>query len=206
MVQRIVKMIGSAYSTSGDVHVQATYNGIEILNGPVITTVNDVIPVAGQLPDRALDELVQFETTTDTTGQIPVSITVTGGTLFFTQFRMNYTGCTRVRQATDPAAPIDPDDSDTYTWVVTVPPDSYFSDPNINTVESDGISNLTKNGLPWEWRVNVGDRLGEWMYPVHDGETLTFDFFVDPARVLLTAPDVSDPETLIWFNSRTSTG
>jgi hypothetical protein len=26
MIQRIVKLIGSAYSTSGDVHVRATYN------------------------------------------------------------------------------------------------------------------------------------------------------------------------------------
>jgi hypothetical protein len=188
MVQRIVKMIGSAYSTSSDVHVQATYNGVEISNGPVTTTVTDAIPVAGQLPDRALDELVQFETTTDTTGQIPVSITVTGGTLFFTHFRMNYTGFTRERQATDPAAPIDPDDSDTYNWVVTVPPDSYFSDPNINTVESDGILNLTKNGELWPWRENVGDLLGDWVYPVCDGETVTFDFVVAPAKVILSAP------------------
>lgn len=204
MVQRIVKMIGSAYSTSGDVHVQATYNGVEILNGPVTTTVADVIPVAGQLPDRALDELVQFETTTDATGQIPVSITVTGGTLFFTDFQMNYTGYVIEKGS---ANFVNGEASaTTIVLVTTVEPDSYYSSPNINTVESDGISNLTKNGLPWEWRVNVGNRLGQWMYPVHDGETVTFDFFVDPARVILTAPDVSDPETLIWFNSRTSTG
>ena len=188
MVQRIVKLIGSAYSTSGDVHVQATYNGVEISNGPVTTTVIDVIPVAGQLPDRALDELVQFETTTDITGQIPVSITVTGGTLFFANFRMNYTGYGLERQATNPAAPIDTSDPDTYNWVVTVQPDSYYSDPNINTVESDGILNLTKNGEPWIWRVNVGGLLGDWTYPINNGETVVFDFFVDPAKVVLVAP------------------
>ena len=187
MVQRIVKMIGSAYSTSGDVHVQATYNGVEILNGPVTTTVSDVIPAAGQLPSPASDELILFETTTDATGQIPVSITVTGGTLFFTHFQMNYTGFNRVRQATNPDAPIDPDDPDTYT-LVTVQPDSYYSDPNINSVESDGVSNLTKNGESWTWRENVGDRLGDWTYPVLDGETIAFDFFVDPAKVILSAP------------------
>ena len=181
-------MIGSAYSTSGDVQVQATYNGVEILNGPVDTTVTDSVPVAGQLPNPALDELVLFETTTDTTGQIPVSITVTGGTLFFTHFRMNYTGYTRVRQATNPDAPIDPDDTDTYNWVVTVQPDAYYSDPNKNTVESDGISNLTRDGEPWNWRVNVGNLLGDWTYPIADGETVTFDFFVDPEKVVLAAP------------------
>ena len=188
MIQRIVKMIGSAYSTSGDVHVQAIYNGVEILNGPVTTTVTDMIPAAGQLPIPAQNELFLFETTTDVTGQIPVTISVTGGTLFFTHFRMNYTGFTRVRQATDPDVPVDPDDSDTYNWVVTVQPDSYYSDPNTNTVESDGILNLTKNGESWRWRTDVGDRLGDWVYPICDGETVTFDFFVDPAKVILSAP------------------
>lgn len=204
MVQRIVKLIGSAYSTSGDVHVQATYNGVEVLNGPVTTTVVNEIPQAGALPVPALDELALFETTTDTTGQIPVSITVTGGTLFFTQFRMNYTGYIIEKGS---ANFVNGEASaTTIVLVTTVEPDSYYSDPNINTVESDGVSNLTKNGESWIWRVNVGDRLGDWVYPVLDGETIAFDFFVDPAKVILTAPDVSDPETLIWFNSRTSTG
>jgi len=192
MVQRIVKLVGAAYSTSGDVHVQATYNGAEVSNGPVTTTVTDVIPDSGQLPSPASDELVLFETTTDTTGQIPVSITVTGGTLFFTQFLMNYSGFIDDRQRTDPNVPIDPNDPSTYTWGSTrhfwMKPDAYFSDPNINTVESDGISNLTKNGRPWTWRVNVGDRLGDWVYPINNGETVAFDFFVDPAKVMLVAP------------------
>jgi len=189
MVQRIVKLIGSAYSTDGNVQVQATYNGNEIINGPVTTTVVDVIPRAGELPAPALDELVLFETTTETTGQIPVSISVSGGTLFFSHFWMNYSGFESQRQATDPNVPIDPNDPSTYTWVVTVYPDSYYADPNTNTVESDGISNLVKNGQPWDWRVNVGDRLGDWTYPVADGETVTFDFFVDPANVVLVVPE-----------------
>jgi len=185
MVQRTVKLLGIAYSTSGNVHVQATYNGIEILNGPVTTTLTEVIPHNGQVSVSSLDELVRFETTTDTTGQIPVSITVTGGTLVFRNFLMNYTGSIRTRQATDPNTPIDPDNPDTYIWAVTVQPDAYYSDPNINTVESDGISNLTKNGEPWEYRVNVGNLIGDWTYPIHDGETVTFDFFVDPENILV---------------------
>jgi len=188
MVQRIVKLIGDAYSTSGDVHVQATYNGSEIINGIVATTVVDVIPSAGTLSSSPMQEVVLFETTTDTTGQMPVSITVTGGTLFFRHFWMNYTGYEEQRQATDPNVPIDPYNDSTYIWVTTVQPDSYYADPNTNTVESDGVSNLTKNGQPWTWRQNVGDRLGDWVYPIADGETVTFDFFVDPADVVLVAP------------------
>ena len=191
MVQRIVKMIGVAYSTGGDVQVQATYNGSEFVNGPVTTILTDVIPKADPGvpgPTDTKTELAQFETTTDTTGQMPVTISVSGGTLFFRHFWMNYTGCVRERQATDPNVPIDPNDPSTYTWVVTVYPDSYYGDPNTNTVESDGISNLTKNGQPWAWRVNAGDLTGDWTYPIADGETVTFDFFVDPADVVLVPP------------------
>ena len=191
MVQRIVKMIGVAYSTGGDVQVQATYNGSEFVNGPVTTILTDVIPKADPGvpgPTDTKTELALFETTTDTTGQMPVTISVSGGTLFFRHFWMNYTGCVRARQATDPNVPIDPNDPSTYTWVVTVYPDSYYGDPNTNTVESDGISNLTKNGQPWAWRVNAGDLTGDWTYPIADGETVTFDFFVDPADVVLVPP------------------
>ena len=188
MVQRIVKMRGSAYSTGGDVQVLATYNGNEFINGSVSTTVVDVIPGPGALPAPATNELVLFETMTETTGQIPVTISVTGGTLFFSHFWMNYSGYTKELQATDPNVPIDPNDDSTYTVVVTVEPDSYYGDPNTNTVASDGVSNLTKNGEPWTWRVNVGDRTGDWVYPIAAGETVTFDFFVDPAHVVLVVP------------------
>ena len=188
MVQRIVKMMGSAYSTGGNVQVQATYNGSEFVNGSVPTTVVAVIPEAGTLPVPAKDELVLFETTTETTGQMPVTISVTGGTLFFSHFWMNYSGLARQRQATDPNVPINPDDPSTFIWVVTVYPDSYYGDPNTITEASDGISNLTKNGQPWTWRVFVGSLTGDWTYPIANGETVTFDFFVDPAKVVLVAP------------------
>ena len=185
MVQRIVKILGSAYATNGDVHVQATYNGVEILNGPVPTIVAEVVPLLRpSLPPPRI-ELGQFETTTDATGQIPITISVTGGTLFFTTLQMNYTGYVAVRQATNPDTPVDPNNLDTYTWAVTVQPDSHYSNPNVGTAESDGVSNLTKNGEPWEWRVNAGALLGDWIYPIADGETVTFDFFVDPAMVVL---------------------
>ena len=189
MVQRIVKMVGGAYSTTGDVHVQATYNAAEIVNGPVATTVVDVIPRAGELPGPALDELVLFETTTETTGQMPVTISVTGGTLFFSHFWMNYSGYETQVQRSDPNVPIDLRDPNTFIWVVTVQPDSYYADPNTNTLESDGISNLNKNDQPWGWRTDVDtQQLGDWIYPIRNGDNVTFDFFVDPAKFVLSVP------------------
>lgn len=187
MVQRIARMIGGAYSTGGDVHVQGTYNGVEFINGPVTTTIVDVLP-------RPMDEMpygnviAQFETDTDITGQIPVVLTITGGIFYFGHFWMNYSGYTEVREPTNPNVPVDPNDPSTYIWVVTVPPVDYYGDPNFNTVESDGISNLTKNGWTWNWRNDVGTQLGDWAYPINSDDTVTFDFFVDPSHVVLIAP------------------
>jgi len=187
MVQRIAKLMGGAYSTGGDVHVQGTYNGVEFINGPVTTMTVDVLPlITDAMP--YFDTLALFETDTDTTGQIPVVLTVTGGILYFGHFQMNYSGYTRVKEPTNPNVPIDPTDPSTYIWVVTVSPVEYYGDPNLNTVESDGVSTLTKNGSPWPWRSNTGGRIGDYEYPISSGDIVTFNFFVDPARVILVVP------------------
>jgi hypothetical protein len=191
MVQRVVKMIGAAYSTGGDVHVQATYNGVEVFNGTVETVVTDTVPVHPVVDDTPIGgwggkELFIFETTTDITGEIPVNITVNGGTLFFGNFWMNYTGFVQVQGESsysyNSAYP------DQVIMVTIVEPDSYYADPNVNTVESDGVSNLTKNAEPWAYKTDMGTQLGNWVYPIRDGETVTFDFFVDPAKVILEVP------------------
>jgi hypothetical protein len=192
MVQRIVKLKGHAQALAGStVNVQMSYNGIEVLNAGVITEVveSDLVTVP-QSPE--VNVLAQFETTTDITGQIPVTITVTGGTLFFKGFWMNYSGPGYERQATDPAVAIDPADASTFTWVKTVQPDSYYGDPNTNTVESDGVSNMTKNGYQWNPRTDVtaavtvtAELMGDWTYTILNGDTVTFDFFVDPTKLEL---------------------
>jgi hypothetical protein len=194
MVQRTVKLMGRAYTTDGAVTVQLSYNGAEVFNGVVAAETVSILPT----PDEATllpIELAVFETTTDTTGQIPVTVSVTGGALYFAHFTMNYTGFTIERQATDPNIPIDPNVRSTYTRTVTVEPVDFYADPNFNTVESDGVSNLTKNGSPWVWRANVGDLLGNWSYPVEADETIAFDFFVDPAKVVLTSAPPPRSET-----------
>lgn len=186
MVQRIVKLMGHARTISGTVNVQVSYNGAEVLNTNVATEVVELDPVT--VPETfPFNTLAQFETTTDITGQIPVIISVTGGTLFFRGFWMNYSGKGHEMQATDPAVTIDPADASTFTWVVTAQVDSHFTDPNTNTLESDGISNYSQNGNQWLPRANVtADLLGDWTYTILDGDTVTFDLFVDPAKVELS--------------------
>jgi hypothetical protein len=181
----MVRMMGGACSTGGDVHVRGTYNGVEFVNGPVTTHVCDVLPDQNtKLP--WYDVLAQFETDTDITGEIPVVLTCTGGLFYFRYFRMNYSGPYRTQQPTNPDVPVDPNDPSTYSWVVTVPTADYYGDPNVNTLESDGVFNLTKNGSPWTWRPDVAqDLIDNWGYPCSDGDTISFNFFIDPARVRL---------------------
>lgn len=186
MVARTVKIMGSAYSTGTPVSITVDYNGTRVFTGNVPTTTVDVIPLAQ--PDsnpKWENELGVFETDTDTTGVIPVVVTVTGGKLFFGHFWMNYIGATSIKVQVDLNIPIDPNNPSTFRWE-SVPTDQHFGDPNTNNVDTDGVTNTRLNGESWIWRANVGNQLGDWAYPVSSGETFAFDFFVDPNKIVLT--------------------
>lgn len=187
MVARTVKIMGSAYATSGNVSITVDYNGTRVFTGEVPTTTVPVLPT--NQPDtepRWEQELGIFETDTDTTGTIPVKITVSGGRLFFGHFWMNYLGSRSRREQTDPNVPIDPNNPATFRWVIIADTQSYFDDPNTNSVESDGLTNTRLNGQLWNWRVNVGTLLGDWAYTLSSGDVFEFDFYVDPNKIVLT--------------------
>jgi hypothetical protein len=177
MVTRTAKFMGSAYSTTGSaISLEVEYNNVVVFSGTVPATTQDPLPSEQPNAPPWAQELFTFETDTDLTGQVPSSITVGNGILFFGHYQMNYSG--NVIGEPDPNNP---------TKIIKVPvaPVDFYSDPNLNTVESDGVSNCMKNGVAWNWRTNVGDQTGNWAYPVGDSETFTFDFYVDPALVVL---------------------
>jgi hypothetical protein len=179
MVARTAKFMGSAYSTTGStISLEVEYNNVVVFSGTVAATTQDPLPRTQPNTDPGWEqELFTFETDTDLTGQVPSKITVNSGILFFGHFLMNYTGNFIA----------EPDPTDPSTIVRTpVAPVDFYADPNVNTVESDGISNGAKNGVAWDWRVNVGDQLGNWAYPVSESEIFTFDFYVDPALIVTT--------------------
>jgi hypothetical protein len=179
-MQRTAKMIGQAFSAGTDVRVHCVYNGVEILNGPVESIVVESLPIDYSGPINS--ELISFLTDTKITGPVPVTITVTGGVLFFVYFKMNYIYKGILRTPTDPEIEIDTNDPDTFQELVVNFPDLEFGRPNIVSTQSDGILNLHKNNKPWCWRSDVGDdELGDWIYPVYAGETISFDYYVDPA-------------------------
>lgn len=186
MVTRTAKIMGSAYATSGNVSITVDYNGTRVFTGDVPTISEPVIPeIQPVLTSTWEQELGIFETSTDTTGTIPVKITVSGGRLFFGHFWMNYIGPRYEMEQTDPNVPIDPDNPDTFKMVKVADTESNFGDPNFNTVETDGLTNTKLDGQPWNWRVNVGDQLGDWSYPVSSGSEFEFDFYIDPNKIVL---------------------
>lgn len=168
MATRTVKVIGRAYSTTGSVTLVINWNGSEVYNGTV-PTVNGVI---AERPDPAdMQEVCNFTTTTDVTGDIPLSISASGGSLAFADLFGNYTGY----EGTAPDA------------VTTEPVDFYYT-MNYNTAESDGKNNVSLSPDDGQARTIIdGDStLGEWIYKIYDGSTLSCDYSVDPNMTVIT--------------------
>lgn len=97
MTTRTIYVIGQGFSAT-PVSVVATVNGVEVQNGP-ITTVNDDISVT-QAPDHdilqnnltsAKTNIFSFEVPVDFAGEVPVTLTVSGGPIWFGKVIGNYT-------------------------------------------------------------------------------------------------------------------
>lgn len=174
MVARTAKFIGTAYSTGASISLEVQYNNSIVYSGNIAATTQDPLPLISPT-DVIPDSLFTFVTDTDTIGQIPVTITVTGGTLFFSCIQMNYTGNAKA------AGDVYPNPTN---WIITpIAPVDLFRNPSTSTIETDNITNTTKNGIVWSWRNNATG-VGDWSYPVYSDETFSFDLFVDPALVV----------------------
>jgi hypothetical protein len=83
MADRTVKMMGSAYATSGSVSIDCSFNGTQVHSGDVITenTVTEDGPTVS---------LFEFQLDQAVTGPVPTTITVTGGDAYITAVSANY--------------------------------------------------------------------------------------------------------------------
>lgn len=175
MPARTFRFKGKAYSTTGTVTVTANFGGTQIYNGTVPTTDSPV-------PSRntaELEDLFQYVGTTDLSGNVAFSLSVSGGSVWFGLPIANYSGflCDGVNTDTDPA-----------TWgTIITPPEDFWEDVNINTEQSDGKTNVLVDGVVKQRQVlDAQEELGDWQYLVQDGSTLTCEIFVDP-NVITTA-------------------
>ena len=166
MATRTVKVIGRAYSTTGSVTLVINWNGSEVYNGTV-PTVNGIVSEQPDADD--MQEVCTFETTTDVTGAIPLTISSSGGSLAFADLFGNYTGYEGTPDA------------------VTTQPVDFYSTKKYNTTESDGKNNVSLSPDDGQTRTLMdGDSsLGDWIYKIYDGSTLSCDYYVDPTSTVL---------------------
>jgi len=184
MATRTIKLMGKAYSTSGDVSLVINFNSTQVFSGTV-TTVNSAPPAKGEEGV----ELATWTVDTNVTGNIPLTIAVSGGTFQFNNLIGNYSGYTL--QETDG----DPDIIDG-AYVVTVAPDAYFGELNENTVASDGKDNVNFSSVDGDGQQRVvedANEIGDWVYTINNGVTFSCDFVLDPNLVITTVPTPPTP-------------
>lgn len=186
MATRTCKLIGKAYADSGDVSLVINFNGTEVFNGTVPTT-NASVP---RPPNESAEvDGCTWNVDTSLSGNIPMSIAVSGGDFVFADVLGNYTGFTlQIDPVTDTPVIVDGQ------YVADVAPDAYYSNLNINTAESDGKTNLSWTGISdgddaQNRTVETeGETYGDWHYIIPDGATLSCDFYIDPGKLVLTLP------------------
>ena len=159
MATRTIKMMGNAYSEEGTVSLTVSFNGTQVHNGTVTTTASALPAEHGS----DAQEMFTFELDTDTTGDFPLSIAVSGGTFVFGYLHGNY-GHQGTFGESDPA--------------------TVWDHMHMNTETTDGKKNPAINGSALSIRGTVdGPNPGPWFYVIGDGETFSCDYDVgaDPA-------------------------
>lgn len=81
MANRTVKFTGIAFSNAGSVNIQATFNNQTVFNGDVSVPTSE---------GTSIQDLFTFDIDQAINGNIPLTFTVTGGTVKFIDCLMNY--------------------------------------------------------------------------------------------------------------------
>ena len=181
MAIRTFKLYGVAFLQNGTANITVNYNNVEVFSGPV-TTCNEPTPLFVGYPNDRITLLAQWESTTDVTGNIPISITANSGDVFWTLTEANYSG---ISLSYDP--PVDPENP---VPVVLIQPVDFYRDPNINTEFTDGRTNVKMNGVTMTVGIRPSDvtdpgLLGDWFYEIPQGSTLSCDIYIDPDLIVL---------------------
>lgn len=176
MPNRTVKLMGRAYSQSGDmpgdgsVSITVNFNGTQVYSGTVPTN-DSTVPSDRSAPAEVL---CTFEIDGATAGDIPMSVAVDNGTAFFSELVMNYNGG---RVSWGP-----PDESGYAVPTPLEDPATTFRDSINSEKTTDSKSDVKVGGqAPLEVRDEDGS-LGEWEYRINHGQTLTCKYKVVAAQ------------------------
>jgi len=154
MANRTIKLHGSAFSDSGDVSVNVSFNGVEVFNGTVTTL--------GMASKNALEvgELLSFEVDDSISGSVPVSIRPSNGDITVQRFVGNH--CMALGTHGDAT--------------ITETSEEYTSFNDLGEGYTDK-QNITKNSDPF---VLSDAYEGSWIIQVDGGEVLNFDTNIAP--------------------------
>ena len=194
MATRTMKLLGTAYSTSGDVTLVVNFNNSEVFNNTV-TTVSSAPPAK----ETSSSELATWTVDTSLTGAIPLTITATGGTFVFNNITGDYAGV-ELQEEADPENPGEVVRSIVDgAYVVITQPADFVGELNYNTSASDGKDNVTWTnypaalGTPPARSLQDADDYGDWMYEIPDGATFACDFTIEPELTVTTVPTPPTP-------------
>jgi hypothetical protein len=181
MINRTFKFSGIAIALTGNVHVTATFNGEQVHSGPVPTH------PFGYEVNNDLEDLFEYTHSIDLVGQVPLILTVTGGTLFFGSVDANYSGVEIETDNSNPEAPV---------YTVVTPPEEYWGQVFWPTPESDGKTNVHMDGNKMHRDLEMfPEATGSWTYQIPNGSTFTCDIFIDPQRVFTFPPPPTETDT-----------
>lgn len=176
MATRTFKFYGKAFTTGGPVTVSLNFNNQPVFTGAVSASTG-ATPLGN---NEGLSELFTFTADTSVYGNIPLSLAVTGGDLFWARITANYGGDVytvdpsrlpdRNNPESIPAGPIFSADDPGRTFV-TASVDNYAPvDYNV----TDGRENVQINGVTVPDRVSTdSENTGRWQYLITNGSTLT---------------------------------
>jgi hypothetical protein len=124
--------------------------------------------------------MFEYIGSTELSGNIPLTLSVTEGTLFFGTIHANYSGYEVDVDRTNPAEPI--------VTVVTTP-ENFWGDINQKSLGYDGKINVKINGVEQFQTPSGPEEIGNWYYSIQPGELFTCDIFVDPDMIVTEIPE-----------------
>lgn len=193
MATRNVYLRCLGYSTAGNVSAVVNFNNIEVFNGEV-PTLNEASPAKGVSANT--HDVAIGTVDTSLTGNVALSIAVTGGSLHFVELNGNYTGCNLLDTDGDGTPDIVAN-----AYVVLTPPETYMNGLCTPTVASDGKSNVAFSNLTGDTPTRSGvdsNSSGPWVYIIEDGVTFSCDYNI--SNTLISVPTPGDGTALTEAN------
>ena len=175
MANRTLKMYGKAYGSS--VSITVNFNSTQVFSGTVPSVEEEV---DSGIAWADMDELCSFTVSTDISGNIPLTIDVSGGDLVYHTIHSNYSGPIFAVEEDDyvPGGDVAPN------TLVTATADNYqdisYGEANWQSTESSsGKTNCTIDGIAQSISYGAGDSV--FSYTFYDGSTFACDTYVTAA-------------------------